>query len=438
MSRLTIQTREPDPVLYPEPDVISSQALMPTGSCRFCGATLQHSFVDLGMSPLANAYLKPADLHQMEPFYPLHAYVCEDCFLVQLEEVVSPAHIFGTYAYFSSYSDSWLRHARAYTDLVVARFGLDQQSQVVEIASNDGYLLQYFAARDIPVLGIEPAANVARVALKKGISTLVDFFGEAMAGQLRIQGRQADLVVGNNVLAHVPQLNDFIRGIKILLKPQGVVTLEFPHLLRLMTEHQFDTVYHEHVSYFSFMTVERIFVSHGLTLFDVEEIPTHGGSLRIFACHAEDTTKAISPRVMNLKAAEVAAGLTHLERYQAFADDVKSTKRKFLEFLIAAQQEGKSIVGYGAPAKANTLLNYCGIRSDFIHYTVDRSPHKQGHFLPGSHIPICHPDTIPETRPDYVLILPWNLKEEIMEQMAGIRQWGGQFVIPVPEVRVYP
>jgi hypothetical protein len=318
----------------------------------------------------------------------------------------------------------------------VEHFGLHAHSQVVEVASNDGYLLQYFVAKGIPVLGVEPAANVAQVATGKGIPTVTQFFGAKTAQQLVSEGVQADLVVGNNVLAHVPELNDFIEGLKILLKPQGVITLEFPHLFQLMAEHQFDTIYHEHLSYFSLLTVERAFVSHGLTIVDVEQLPTHGGSLRVYVRHAERRAQRISRRVMDLLARETAAGLTRLEHYLSFAEKVRETKCKLLDFLITAKQRGKSLAGYGAPAKANTLLNYCGIRSDFIDYTVDRSPYKQGHFLPGTHIPIHHPDKIRETRPDYVLIFPWNLKDEIMDQMSHVHQWGGQFVIPIPEARV--
>lgn len=405
--------------------------------CRFCGSNLQHRFVDLGMSPLANSYVKPSQLNQMEPFYPLCVYICECCFLVQLPECVSPRDIFSDYAYFSSYSDGWLQHCRAYTDMIVTRCGLNVESQVVEIGSNDGYLLQYFVQKGIPVVGVEPAANVGEVAIKKGIPTRVKFFGQETACELVAEGRQADLLLGNNVLAHVPDLNDFVRGMKILLKPEGVITMEFPHLMRLMAENQFDTIYHEHFSYFSVITVEKVFAKHGLTVFDVEELPTHGGSLRIYACHTEDASKPIRQRVTDLRAREEAAGFTRLEHYLSFAEKVKETKRKLLTFLIAARGEGKSIAGYGAAAKGNTLLNYCGVRSDMIDYTVDRSPHKQGHFLPGTHIPIYHPDRIKETRPDYLLILPWNIKDEIMEQTAYIRDWGGKFVVPIPEVRVY-
>jgi hypothetical protein len=373
----------------------------------------------------------------MEPFYPLHVQVCDQCFLVQLEAYVSPEHIFTEYAYFSSYADSWLQHAKAYTDLMVERFGLNEQSNVVELASNDGYLLQYFVEKRIPCLGIEPAANVAKVAIDKGIPTLVEFFGVKSAQKLADQGKQADLLLGNNVLAQVPDLNDFVAGMKILLKPKGVITVEFPHLSCLMAENQFDTIYHEHFSYFSLITSEKIFAAHGLTIFDVEEIPTHGGSLRIYARHQEDNSQPISDRLIQLRQREEEAGITQMESYVNFAEQVKETKRKLLDFLIKAKREGKTVVGYGAPGKGNTLLNYCAIRTDFLDYTVDRNPYKQGKFLPGTHIPIYHPDKIAETKPDYVLILPWNFKDEIIKQMASIRDWGGQFVVPIPEVRVY-
>jgi hypothetical protein len=405
--------------------------------CRFCQTPLKHSFADLGMSPLANSYLKPEELHQAEAFYPMHVYVCETCYLVQLPEFESPQHIFGDYAYFSSYSETWLKHAKTYVEQMIERFGFDSGSQIVEIASNDGYLLQYFKEKGVPILGVEPAKNVAKIAQEAGIPTIVKFFGIQTAKELAAQGKHADLLVGNNVLAHVPDLNDFVGGMKILLKPQGLITMEFHYLRQLLTKNQFDTIYHEHFSYFSCIAVEKVFADHGLTIFDVEELPTHGGSLRIYARHTEDETKPITSRVKELRDRELQEGFNKLETYTSFAQRVQETKRTLLEFLIQAKREGKSIVGYGAPAKGNTLLNYCGIRSDFMDYTVDRSPHKQGHFLPGTHIPIYHPDKIKETKPDYVVILPWNLKDEIMEQMKHIREWGGQFVVLIPEVEVY-
>jgi SAM-dependent methyltransferase len=418
--------------MHTQNDIIASH-----GVCRFCGAALQHTFVDLGMSPLCESYLSLDQLNQMEPFYPLHVYVCEACFLVQLEEYVSPEHIFTEYAYFSSYADTWLQHARNYTDLMVERFGLNEHSQVVEVASNDGYLLQYFVEKNIPVLGVEPARNVAQVAIDKGVPTLIEFFGAECARRLAAEGKRADLLLGNNVLAQVPDLNDFVAGLKILLKPQGVITIEFPHLMCLVAENQFDTIYHEHFSYFSFISAEKIFAAHGLTLFDVEELATHGGSLRIYARHSDDASKPVSERVVELKSHEEQAGIAGLAYYTAFGEQVKETKRKLLDFLIQAKSAGKTVVGYGAPGKGNTLLNYCGIRADFLDYTVDRNPYKQGKFLPGTHIPIFHPDKIKETQPDYVLILPWNFKDEIIKQVAYIREWGGQFVVPIPEVKVY-
>jgi SAM-dependent methyltransferase len=411
---------------------------MSQSQCRSCGATLEHTFVNLGMSPLANSYIKPEQLNRMEPFYPLHVYVCAECVLVQLEQFSTPHDIFSDYAYFSSFSDSWLAHAKAYVDMIVDRFRLDRNSNVVEIASNDGYLLQNFVARGIPVLGIEPAANVAEVATKKGINTTVAFFGEKTAVDLCTNGWAADLIIGNNVLAHVPDVNDFVKGLKALLKPCGLITMEFPHLLQLMGQNQFDTIYHEHFSYFSFLAVEQVFARHGMKLFDVEEIPTHGGSLRIYACHDQDASKPIGDRVRELRSREESIGFGQLNHYCSFGPQVEETKHKLLSFLISARQEGKRIVGYGAPAKGNTLLNYCGIRTDLIDYTVDRSPHKQGYFLPGVHIPIYAPDRIRQTRPDYLLILPWNIREEVMQQMHFIREWGGKFVVPIPEVRVYP
>jgi len=406
-------------------------------NCRFCGAVLSLIFVDLGMSPLCESFLPEDRINKMEPFYPLRVFVCGNCLLVQLEEYVRPEDIFTEYAYFSSYSDSWLNHAKKYTDQVVHRFGLGANSLVIELASNDGYLLQYFLDKKIAVLGIEPAANIARVALEKDVATLVRFFDKKLARELVASGQRPDLLLGNNVLAQVPNLNDFVEGMKILLKPGGVITMEFPHLLRLMDENQFDTIYHEHFSYFSFITAERIFAAHGLTLFDVEELPTHGGSLRIYACHAEERDRPVSAAVAELRRREQNSGLDRVECYAAFGEKVKETKRKLLEFLIRARREGKKIVGYGAPGKGNTLLNYCGIRTDFLDFTVDRNPYKQGKFLPGTHIPILPPEQLRSTRPDYIFILPWNLKDEIIEQLSFAREWGGQFVVPIPEVKVY-
>ena len=386
------------------------------------------------MSPLCESYVPPERLNQMEPFYPLHVYVCANCFLVQLQEYVTPDEIFSEYAYFSSYSDTWLEHARKYTELMIERFRLTRKSHVVEIASNDGYLLQYFVARGIQVLGIEPARNVASVAVGKGIPTIVEFFGRDSAEKVAAKQGKADLLIGNNVLAQVPDLNDFVAGMKILLNDAGIITMEFPHLMRLMEGNQFDTIYHEHFSYFSLFTAEKIFSAHGLTLFDVEELSTHGGSLRIFARHSEDASRPINQRVVEMRDGEVARGFDRIERYASFEEHVRETKRKLLELLIALKREGKSIAGYGAPGKGNTLLNYCGIRTDFIDYTVDRNPYKQGKSLPGTRIPICTPNRIRETRPEYLLILPWNFKDEIMEQMSCIRKWGGKFIVPIPEV----
>ncbi|PSB53644.1 class I SAM-dependent methyltransferase [Chamaesiphon polymorphus] len=405
--------------------------------CRFCGTELRHTLVDLGMSPLCESFVSVDRINQMEAFYPLHVRVCENCFLVQLEAYVSPEHIFREYAYFSSYADSWLAQCKAYTDLVVDRFGLNETSQIIELASNDGYLLQYFIEKNIPVLGVEPATNIAEVAIAKGIPTLNEFFGQECARKLVDQGMQADLIAANNVLAHVPELNDFVAGIKILLAPQGVFTGEIQHLVKLMAGNQFDTIYHEHFCYHTFTTLEKIFAAHGMTLFDVEELPTHGGSLRIYACHADNLSQPVSDRAIALRESERAAGFMSIERYTNFGERVRETKRKILEFLIAAKRAGKTVVGYGAPGKGNTLLNYCGIRTDFLDYTVDRNPYKHGKFLPGTHIPIYPTSKIQETKPDYVLILPWNFKDEIMTQMSVIREWGGQFVVPIPELTVY-
>jgi len=405
--------------------------------CRFCGANLRHTFVDLGMSPLCETYPSVADLNRGETYYPLHVYVCEECFLVQLEQYESSENIFSNYPYFSSYSDSWLKHCENYCNKMITRLGLNKQSFVVEVASNDGYLLQYFVRRSVPVLGIEPAANVAKVAVEKGVPTLVEFFGAQLAGGLASQGRCADLVLGNNVLAQVPDLNDFVEGLKTLLKPDGILTLEFPHLQRLIEHNEFDTIYHEHFSYFSMLTTIRLLEAHGLRVFDVEELPTHGGSLRVFACRLESRVHDVQPKVQQLIAEEQRSGLASLEGYESFGERVKQTKLALLDFLVEAAREGKSVAGYGAPGKSATLLHYCGIGKDLIEYTVDRSPYKQGRFLPGTHIPIYHPDRIRETKPDYVVVLPWNLKDEITNQLQFIREWGGRFVVPIPSVAIY-
>ena len=405
--------------------------------CRFCKAPLDHTFADLGMTPLCQTHITPDQLNHMEPFYPLHAFVCRQCMLVQLGEYVSPDEIFSDYDYFSSYSDSWVQHAKRYAYDMVPRFGLGSDSLVVEIASNDGYLLQWFLDQKVPVLGVEPAANVAKVAReKRGVPSVVEFFGEETAKRVLVEHGAADLLLGNNVLAHVPDVNDFVRGMKVLLAPDGVITMEFPHLMQLVEQNQFDTIYHEHFSYFSFFAVNQIFARQGLTLFDVDELPTHGGSLRIYGRHQDDASKPVTARVEDLQAREEAWGVRTLELYDTFDERVKETKRTILEFLISAKREGKTVVGYGAPGKGNTLLNYCGIGTDFLDYTVDRSPYKQGKFTPGTHIPILAPETISKTKPDYVFILPWNLKEEIMEQMSYIRDWGGKFIVPIPVVQV--
>lgn len=405
--------------------------------CRFCATALEHGFVDLGMSPLSNAFLDADALNRMERFYPLRAYVCEECFLVQLEAFESPDEIFRDYSYFSSYSDSWLAHARDFATATTDRFELGPESLVVEIASNDGYLLQYFKEQGIPVLGVEPARNVAKVAIDAGIDTVTEFFGVALARRLRDKRQSCDLLVANNVLAHVPDLNDFVAGLGHLLADDGALSVECPHLLQLMEHTQFDTIYHEHFSYFSLLAVQRIFRRHGLEIFDVEELSSHGGSLRIFAQH-RDGAYAHNDSVERLLAKERDAGLNRLETYGNFSEQVFELKRALLEFLIEARRAGKQVVGYGAPAKGNTLLNFCGVGTDFIEYTVDRSPHKQGRFLPGTHIPIHSPEHIVQTKPDYVLILPWNLQDEIVEQMAHVRDWGGRFVVPIPRLTVLP
>jgi len=407
-----------------------------TPTCRFCGTELVHTFVDLGMSPLCEAFVDAGELNAMEPFYPLHVRVCHECLLVQLDEYVAPDKIFDDYAYFSSYSDSWVEHARSYVNMAISRFALDDTSVVVEIASNDGYLLQHFERAGVPAIGIEPAANVAQEAIDKGITTIVQFFGLDTAREIAAEYGQADLLLGNNVLAHTPHLNDFVAGMKVLLARRGVITMEFPHLMRLIAENQFDTIYHEHYSYFSFSVVEHVFAAHGITLFDVEELTTHGGSLRIFGRHSEDTTTPVAPSVTELRERERASGVARLDTYSAFDEKVKATKRKLLAFLVETKDAGKRIVAYGAPGKGNTLLNYCGIGPDFIDFAVDRNPHKHGKFTPGTHIPILDPGALRDAEPDFVLILPWNLSREIVQQVAYIQDWGGRFVVPIPEVRV--
>jgi SAM-dependent methyltransferase len=408
-----------------------------TVTCRFCAADLRHTFVDLGTSPLCQRHVTPERFNHAEPVYPLHVYVCERCFLVQLPEYVAREEIFDNeYGYFSSFSESWLRHAASYVAMMIPRFSLGPSSKVVEVASNDGYLLQYFVKAGVPVLGIEPTANTAAVAIENGVRTVMRFFGKDTARSIRADEGPADLILGNNVLAHVPDINDFVGGMKILLGPGGVVTMEFPQLLHLIERNYWDTIYHEHFSYLSFTTVEKIFASHGLTLFDVDDLPTHGGSIRIYGRHAEDAAKPVHARVAAMKEREAKAGHFDLEYYRGFGERVKESKRALLEFLTSVKRAGKSVAAYGAPGKGNTLLNYCGIRTDFIDYTVDRSPHKQGNYLPGTRIPIHAPDKINETKPDYLLLLPWNLKDEIMRQMSHVRSWGGKFVVPIPRVEV--
>jgi hypothetical protein len=404
-------------------------------ACRSCGAPLHHSVVDLGLSPPCQSLVPPDRAAHGETFYPLHALVCEACSLVQIHHDVDPGDIFSDYAYFSSYSDSWVEHARRYVETVTDRFGLGPESLVVEIASNDGYLLQHAVARGIPCLGVEPAANVAAVARERGIPTRVAFFDDDEAQRMVGEGIRADLLLGNNVLAHTPHLNAFVAGMKTLLAPEGVITMEFPHLVELIDGGQFDTIYHEHYSYFSFTAVRRVFARHGLDLFDVERLPTHGGSLRIYGCHAG--TRPPEARALTLLAEEAAWGVDRLATYDAFAERTREVKRGLLDFLIAAARDGKTVAGYGAPGKGNTLLNYCGIRTDLVAYTVDRNPVKQGTFTPGTRLPIYDPSHIFETKPDYLLLLPWNLRDEIAEQMSGIRAWGGQFVVPIPAVEVF-
>ncbi|MFQ8431929.1 methyltransferase domain-containing protein [Amaricoccus sp. W119] len=405
--------------------------------CRFCDAPIEQTFIDLGTSPIANSYVKPENFMKMEPFFALHAFVCGECFLVQLPNMESREHIFNEeYAYFSSYSASVLSHSKAYVEMMIDRFGFDGNSQVIEVASNDGYLLQYFRDRGVKVLGIEPSGSVAEAAEKAGIPSRVRFFGVETAKALKAEGFTADLMLGNNVMAHVPDLNDFIGGFPILVGPRGIVTIEFPHLLRTIEDLYYDQVYHEHYSYLSFIAVEKIFAAHGMTLFDVEEIAPQGGSLRIFACHTGDETHPVTERVEAMREREIAAGLASPEGYRSFAERVQETKRDLLRFLMEAKESGKTVVGYGAPAKATTLLNYCGVKADMVDYTVDISPYKHGNLLPGTRIPIHPPEKILETKPDYVLIFAWNIKDEIMRNMAGVREWGGKFVVPLPRVEV--
>ena len=405
-------------------------------NCRFCNEALTKIFADLGISPLSNAFLKKEMLGDLEKKYPLCAYVCDNCFLVQLSEFEKPENIFGDYAYFSSYSSTWIQHAEDYVSMMMEKFNFDKKSLVVEIASNDGYLLQFFKKKNIPILGIEPAVNVAKVAKEKGIPTITKFFSVNTANELKEEGKLADLIVGNNVLAHVPDLNDFVKGLKILLKPTGIITLEFPHILQLIQKNQFDTIYHEHFSYFSLVTVRKIFSFHGLEIFDVEEIPTHGGSLRIYVKHTEYEKILINEKIDILLEKERQYGLENISTYTNFIKNVEEVKKGLQEFFNSAKNAEKKIVCYGAAAKGNTLLNYCEIGNNFIDYAVDQNPHKQGLFLPGTHIPIKNPSEIQKTKPDYIVIIPWNLKDEIMEQMKYIRNWGGKFMIPIPEVKI--
>jgi len=406
-----------------------------TCTCRSCGAPLTHTFADLGLSPVSNAFVKQEDAARGETFYPLHALVCDRCWLVQLSAISrADTHFHDDYVYFSSFSTSWLAHARRYVESVIPRFGLNTSSRVAEIASNDGYLLQYFVQAGIPCYGIEPTANTAAAARKIGVDSREMFFGRDTAKQLATEGK-VDLLLGNNVLAHVPDINDFVGGMPLLLKAEGVITLEFPHLPNLIAQNQFDTLYHEHYSYLSLTALAPIFKRAGLRVFDVEHLPTHGGSLRVYACHVS-ATHAQSPAVTDCLGKEKAAGLTELKTYAAFGEKVRETKRALLDFLIAAKREGRRIAAYGAAAKGNTLLNYCGVGTDFIDYVVDKNPVKQGRLLPGTRIPVRAPEAVFETRPDYLLILPWNIKDEVTQQMAGIREWGGRFVVPIPAVRV--
>jgi 2-polyprenyl-3-methyl-5-hydroxy-6-metoxy-1,4-benzoquinol methylase len=405
--------------------------------CRFCKSELTHVFIDLVNSPASNSFLSAGELNEPEVFYPLKVFVCSSCFLVQVDEYKKSDAIFNSeYVYFSSFSTSWLEHCRKYTGQMTTRFGLNSQSLVVEVASNDGYLLQYFSDKAIPVLGIEPTGNTAEVAISKGIDTVVDFFGIRLARQLAAEGRKADLLLGNNVLAHVPDIVDFVGGMKILLKETGVITMEFPHLMQLVDNNQFDTIYHEHFSYLSFYTVQKIFLAAGLAMFDVEEIPTHGGSLRIYARHIEDNSKSLSPRVAALLEKEASRGMTQLKYYEHFQQKALGVKLSLTSFLIDQKKLGKKVAAYGAAAKGNTLLNYCGIKHDLLDFVVDANPNKQGKWLPASHIPVVTESVLREQRPDFVVILPWNLRDEITAQLSYIREWGGRFVIPIPQLEL--
>ena len=409
---------------------------MTENKCRFCNRILQISFVDLGFSPLSNAMIKKENLNKNEKKFPLHVFVCKQCLLVQLQEFEKPKEIFSDYVYFSSYSKTWLEHSEKYVDMMISRMKLTEKNQVIEIASNDGYLLQFFKEKNIPVLGIEPAINVAKVAQEKNIPTITKFFGTKTAKTLLKEGKLADLLLGNNVLAHVPDLNDFVKGMKIILNKKGVITMEFPHLLQLISNNQFDTIYHEHFSYFSFLTVQKVFEYHGLVIYDVEELLTHGGSLRIFAKHNDDGSKSISNNIEIMKRKEKEFGLDKISTYTNFQRNINRVKINIQDFFIKCSKDGKKVVGYGAPAKGNTLLNYCKINKHQMDFTVDLSKYKQGLFLPGTHIPVYSPEMIKETKPDYVFILPWNLKEEIMSQLEFIRKWNAKFVIPIPEVEI--
>ena len=405
--------------------------------CRFCNNPLTHEFIDLVNAPPSNSFLTKDQLNEPEVFHPLKLLVCEKCWLVQVDEYKKSDEIFSEdYAYFSSYSKSWLDHARRYVNMIIDRLGLNPRSHVIEIASNDGYLLQYFKEKHIPCLGIEPSANTAQAAGEKGIETIVEFFGVDLARRLSLKGKKADLIIGNNVLAHVPDINDFVAGLKIALKNDGVVTMEFPHLMRLIEQNQFDTIYHEHFSYYSFYTARRIFEKHGLEFFDVEQLPTHGGSLRIYAKHKGDASKIISSNVAALLKEEEARGMLTFSYYKGFQANVDKVKYDFVNFLLNQKKHRKKVAAYGAAAKGNTLLNYCGVKKDLIKFVVDASPHKQGKFLPGSHIPVVAEDEIKRFKPDYVLILPWNIKDEITRQLSYIREWEGKFIVPIPYIQV--